>query len=488
MVFRWEVFLKVSGWVSEYPGVNNLFKYLGYRKTRSEASRKIYGNALFMFCQHTGKTPDELVALRRKEIESLMEGFGYKKKGSGCCSGTVNVLLYNLKTFFSVNGFRNENELDVELFYQPAGARTRPEYVPTLEEALRMAECAKTLRDKAMILVMVFSGLRNSTLRALLIGDIREELERGEDIILIRVYADMKKLVFAACKGNIEYFTFICKKATDILRLYLAQKLDKIGEIRDQDPLFSCEYNQLPPKERFSKPLSDRQLQVIVKQAAKDAKIKGWKAVSPHALRKVYEALLRSQLKDGSRLDIQEQIFLMGHHTQPGGLTPYFVAKVEDLRKKYSKLIFVPSDEKLSKALEVLKAASEVLRFCGTPSSSSGMEKLASLNPSEASKAIQDFVEEIQRTDDVGRKTPVNSDPPSERKDQSRTALSNDPSAQARVESASKQKHPNSDSKIPQSALGKAKTPTKNDQNLSTKQTALDIFIDSCVVRGNSLN
>jgi integrase len=466
----------------EYLSVNNVLRYLKNRKIGSEASRKIYCYALHMFCRHTGRTPDELVVMRKGEIERLMEDFGYKKKECGCSSRTVNVLLCNLKTFFWVNGFKNENKLDVELFHQPARARTRPEYVPTLEEALRMVECAKTLRDKVMILLTVFSGLRNSTLRALRYGDVREELERGEDVILIRVYGDMKKLVPSACKGGIEYFSFICKKATDILRLYVAKKMDKMGEIRDPDPLFSSEYNQLPPKDRSSKPLSDRQLQVIVKQAAKDAKIKDWKAVTPHCLRKTYETLLRSQLKDGSRLDIQTQIYLMGHYTQPGGLTPYFDAKVEDLRKEYSKLVFSPSDEKLTKAIEVLKAASDLLRSYGAQSTPSEAREPAAHDPNEAAKAIQDFVEEIQRTSDLCGKPTMNPDSLGMKRP-GRVIFSKDPTTQAQAKSDSRRIYHAAHAKIPKSAIEKSKIPTKNGQNHSTKQTALDLFVDSCALR-----
>jgi integrase len=482
MVFVWERFLRISGWGSGYPCVNNLLKYLGYRKIGSEASRRIYCYVLYMFCRHTDRAPDEMVTLKKGEIENLMQSFGYKKKERGCSSRTINVLLSDLKTFFSLNGFKNENELDVEFFYQPARARTRPEYIPTLEEALKMAECAKTLRDKTIILMLASSGLRNSTLRAIRYGDIREELECGEDNVLIRVYPDMKKLVASGCKGNVEYFSFTSKKTTDILRLYVAQKLDKVGEIRDEDPLFSSEYNQLPREERFRKPFSDRQLQVIVKRAAKDAKIKEWKAVTPHCLRKTYETLLRSRLKDGSRLDIQTQIYLMGH-TLPGGLGPYFDARVEDLRKEYSKLVFSPSDEKLTKAIEVLKAASDLLRSYGAQSTPSEAKEPVAHDPNDASKAIQDFVEEIRRTDDVCRETAANPDSPSERKDQGRIVTSQDKTTQPQAESAGKRMHSDSHAEVPKIVIRKSKIPTKNPQNPSTKQTALDLFVDPSILR-----
>lgn len=394
MASEWESFLKVSGWTSEYESASKLLRYLKNKRTGSEASRKIYGYTLFGFCRHTDKTPEELVSLGKREIENLMEDFGYEKKENGCSSRTTNTLLCNLKTFFKVNGFRDERELDIELFYQPVRARTRQEYVPTLEEALKMAEVAGSLRDQAIILVMVSSGLRNSTLRAIRYSDVREELERGEAIVLIRVYREMKQLVPSACKGDIEYFTFVSKKAVDAMRLYLKDKVETIGRIRDEDPLFSSEHNQLSQEGRIKRPLSDRQLQSIVKQAARRAGIKDWRIVTPHCLRKTYETLLRSQLKDGTRIDMQTQIYLMGH-TLPGGLGPYYDAKIEDMRKEYSKLIFTLNDEKLTKAIGAFKAAGELLRTY-TALLPKGAQ---TLNPDRISKAVEDFMDEIQQED-----------------------------------------------------------------------------------------
>jgi len=106
MVYRWEVYLKVSGWMSEYRSVDNLLRYLKYRKIGSEGSRDNYGRVVHAFCQFAGKLPDELAVMKRADIEDLVEEFCYHKKESGCCPRTVNTALFILKTFFKVNGFK----------------------------------------------------------------------------------------------------------------------------------------------------------------------------------------------------------------------------------------------------------------------------------------------------------------------------------------------------------------------------------------------
>lgn len=400
VVFLWEVYLKVSGWVSEYQSVNNLLRHLKHKKTGSEASRKIYCYVLYLLCHYAKKLPDELVGMKKRDIESLIEDFGYHKKESGWSARTLNTLLANLKTFFKANGFKGDKELEVEYFYAHPRARTRHEYIPTLEEALKMADCAGSLRDRVIILFLVSTGLRNSTLRAISYGDVKEELENGEENIQIKVHSDMKKRVPSACKGNVEYVTFASREANEALRLYLKDRQSRFAEIHDEAPLFSSEYNRLPRKERNSKPLSDRQLQYLVKMAARRAGLKEWKAVTPHCLRKTHESVLRSRLTDGSRLDMKTQIYLMGH-VLPGAMDTYYdKSKVGELRKEYSRLMFTPRDEKLTKALEALKTVAEFLRIRNTQLASSRRKEQETNNSGEILKALQNFIQEAQQSRD----------------------------------------------------------------------------------------
>lgn len=178
MVFSWEIYLKMSEWVSEYQSVFNLLRYLKNRRIGSKASRDIYGRTLHCFCLHTGKLPDELVLMKKADIERLIEDFCYYKKESGCCVRTVNTNIYLLLTFFKVNGFKGNEELEIEIYHQPRRTRTRAEYIPTLDEARRMANATGSLRDRALILLLFCTGLRNSTIRAILYGEIKEELEK----------------------------------------------------------------------------------------------------------------------------------------------------------------------------------------------------------------------------------------------------------------------------------------------------------------------
>ncbi|MGD0028495.1 MAG: tyrosine-type recombinase/integrase [Candidatus Bathyarchaeia archaeon] len=361
MVNRWEEYLKVSRWASDYPSVNNLLRHLRYRKIGSEDSRCIYGNAVYVFCKYSGKLPDELLALEKADIEKLIEDFCYHKMDHGWRSPrTANTALFMLKTFFKVNGFKGNQKLEVECFHQSVRERTRAEYIPTLDEARRMANVAGSLRNRAIIFFMLSTGLRNGTIRGLLYVDVKDELEKGAVNILIKVHKGMKRIVNSACKGNIEYSVFVSEEATEALKLYLSHRR-RFGEIHNEEVLFCSEHNRLSRNERVKKPLTARELQVIVKTAACKAGIKEWKNVVPHCLRKTFESVLRSQLADGGRLDLKTQEYFMGH-ILGGSMDTYFdKTKVDQLRKEYAKLMFKPYEQAKVEVLESLQNIAETM-------------------------------------------------------------------------------------------------------------------------------
>jgi len=203
-----------------------------------------------------------------------------------------------------------------------------------------MADSACSLRDRALILTLYSSGVRNSTLRALLYKDVEHELAQNIDNIMIPVYPEMKLVDPNACKNNIPYYTFICDEAAQAIKLQLLEREEKHGNILPYEPLFASDYNQIPREERGSTAMSARQLQHIVKQAALRATITDWQHVTPHSLRKAFETILHSELIDGGRLDPKIQEFFMGH-ILPGSQDAYFdQTNVEQLRAEYAKLKF----------------------------------------------------------------------------------------------------------------------------------------------------
>lgn len=332
-------FLKVNGWSSEYKSVDALLKHLS-RKSGSEASKRTYLRRLYPFCLYAKMNPDELVDLPKGDVEGLVQAYADGFNNDRYSKRYANNILAVLRAFFEANGFKNANALEVEGYYTPTRYRKVPEYIPSKHEVYMMADSACSLRNRAIILTLYSTGLRNSTLRALLYRDVRGELEKSVANLMIPVYPEMKRIDPKACKNNIPYYTFACDEAAQAIRLYLREREDKYGGVADTDPLFASEYNQVSRECRKSRIMTERQLQNVIKSSARLAGIGRWRDVSPQCLRKAFETVLHSELADGGRLDPKIQEFFMGH-ILPGSQDNYFDStKVEELRAEYSGLNF----------------------------------------------------------------------------------------------------------------------------------------------------
>jgi integrase len=344
-------------WTSSYKSVDTVLNYLQTRQSNSEATKEKFCYILRIFSILAGKTPDELVGMDKCTIEEYVEKFCNDIMKRTNWGRTANHSLVLLKLFFRENGFRREvgREIFVRPFHVTARSSKRGEYIPTPQEAVAMANaCGMGTRDSAIILILAFSGLRNSTLRAILYREIRDELEAGKENILIKVHEDMKKIVPNAAKGRLSYHVFTTKLATEALRRHVIDRTQKLGKIPEEAPLFATNYTGVSDRvKRSCTILTARELELIVKDAARKAGVKDWKLVTPHKLRKTFESFLRNQPHE-SRLDVKDQEFFMGH-LLPGSQDNYYdKTKIEQMREKFSRLV-IDRDPTIQTMFEMAK-------------------------------------------------------------------------------------------------------------------------------------
>lgn len=324
-----------GAWRSNYCSVQNLLDHLA-RFSKSESSRRKYLNLLKNFCKRSSYSPDDLIDLPKEEVDRLVQGFVDGKAKKDCSKRYLNTVIKRLRTFFRVNGI----EIDVERYYVPSRYRKRPEYIPSKDEVLVMADATNGPRDRAIILVAWSSGLRVSDLIALKYGDVADDLEKGESYVKTDVCPELSSRVPNACKGGIRYYTFIWPGATEALKTYLRKRCDEHDSIRRDEPLFASKWTLLERKERKKSRISQKTVRMIVKEAAKNAGLSEWEYVTPHCLRKAFQSVLRSSTKDGGTLDKGVQEFLMGH-VLPGSQDPYYDRKKIDFhRNEYARLDF----------------------------------------------------------------------------------------------------------------------------------------------------
>lgn len=346
--------LKSDGWHSKYPSIEKFLHHY-MRKTGSEGTRENCLWVLSQFCEFTEMNPNELVKLTSARASKTVQEFLDFKLKKDVSKHTLNVQMAMLRIFFRVNGFKNGREIEVERYHQPTRYRKNPEYIPTPEEVQKMAYAAGSPQGRALVLATYTSGLRNSTMRALLYRDVRSELEKGNDIVKIPVYPEMKRVEPEACKGNIPYYSFISKEAVLALKEYLRTR----GKVEDDDLLFCSTCTNVASETRSKTAIKDDTLFTVVKRAARKAGIAEWMNVYPHCLRKAFESALRN-----ARLDPKDQEFLMGHILPGSQDTYYDKTKVDQLREKYSAVRFFGAlieDIKKESKLEALRSIAETV-------------------------------------------------------------------------------------------------------------------------------
>jgi integrase len=323
-----------------------MLDYLRLQKSGSLQSAENHCKILARFCKSEAINPDRIVGLGREEIEAMVRrhcnSVMERSRLQGPSARTPNTVLTCLKTFFAANGFNRENasELRVKSYHQPPRTVNRPEYIPTLKEALVMADRSGSKRNRAIILTLIATGLRNSALRAIRAGDILPELREGKKVLLLRLEPKWNDRIPGACKNCIPYSTFVARVATEAIVSMLAERGVTSGCYSPEEPLFISSYNQISPLQRRMKTLTTRELEILVHKAAQAADVAEWKNVHVHSMRKVFESVLRSPLADGTQMDHKDQVFLMGH-IQAGSEENYYDrTKIEKLRELYSKLVF----------------------------------------------------------------------------------------------------------------------------------------------------
>ena len=286
-----------------------------------------------------------------------------------------------------VNGFKGSRTLEVERHYQPSRYRKREEYVPTSNEIYDMSLGARSLRNKSVILAGFTSGLRNSTLRALLYRDVKDEMVRGFEVVKIPVYPEMKKIDAGACKGNIPYYSFMSRESTVALKSYLEERKRTQGSVEDDELLYCADSSNMPMEKKRHTPMLKKSLEALVKNAARNTGLKRWNEVYPHCLRKAFESAIRN-----AGLDLKDQEFLMGHILPGTQDTYYDKTKVEDMRHKYARVSFFP--EKLVSSEDIRrKQVVDTAKLLGYPE-----ERIRKIEEVLARhKQVDDALREIRR-------------------------------------------------------------------------------------------
>ena len=248
------------------------------RRTKSESSRIQYLQTLATLCRKEQRTPDQLTRLSRQEAEDAVQSFLDTMAKQGRSKRWVNVCMAQLITFFRVNGFKRQKELELERHYLPVRYRKRPEYIPLSSEINRMTIAGRNPSEKATVLLLYESGLRNSTARAVRYGDVKAELDAGLDIVHVPVRSAMKEVDPDAAKGGVEYDPFMGREAARAVKEQVRYVEAKTGSA------FPLEWPLFPGQHLDGSPTKKASLAAMVKRLARTAGVERWRDVYPHCL------------------------------------------------------------------------------------------------------------------------------------------------------------------------------------------------------------
>lgn len=321
-----------------YTSIERLLKHIHVKSTADS-----YLQCIAKVCNFAQINPDEIITLDAGSLNKLCSSFYQEMQNEGLSLKYIHTIIYAMRTLLKFN----DRTLPFSLTRLPPRYRKRGEYIPTPNEAKKMMDSAGSLRNSTMIGFIAFGGLRNSTLRAIQHGvcpdpnfvdySIKRELEKGHNTIALVVHEGMKEIVKEACKGGIPYFTFVPDFVVEKLKAFLNERLSRHERI-DNDELLFPTRKAMPKWKMLRTPISSRELQVIVKRAARNTGITNWRYVTPQSLRKTFKLWLINQ-PPSVRLDIQDQEFLMGH-LLAGAMDAYYdKSRVEELREKFSRMV-----------------------------------------------------------------------------------------------------------------------------------------------------
>ena len=234
------------------------FKNFIKTKNLSESSERVYFGRLKAFCDFLGKNPSDLINEVQKASNDKINGYfnDYIKNliESGKSSNTITNRLDTVKAFYK------EYDIDIEILdkiISPNGYNFSANDIITevqIKEAIELS----SLRDKAIILLHISSGMEATELRHLTYGDFINSIEeyidlKSEEIFDIENIADILfKMDEIVSTWKIEknrtgksYVTFSTPESIKAILSYLLDRKRKNKAIKSlNEPLFVNSHNQ----------------------------------------------------------------------------------------------------------------------------------------------------------------------------------------------------------------------------------------------------
>ncbi len=303
-------------------------------KTISESSRRPYLLALKKFCEFSGKTPQELILARDREIKNpdpnnrtgmrdLILDFRSYLEMEQYAPKTINAIDGAVRSFFTAV-IGKAGMLNVKN-YKNRHVSIKKDLVPTLEELKKMLDVCN-LDEKFRMIFIAQTGMRISDALAIRVGNIQRELDL-EKVPLAISYLPQKDRESIG-----ERITLLASDGVELLKQYLEWRMKNGEKITNESLLFVGRTKKFG-KDTFGK-LTRQAFNNTVKEAANKSGIGNgngkYGRIRIHCLRKFFITQMTNH-------GVEDKIvnFFIGHKISDVDRV-YWYRRVEDLRNIYA--------------------------------------------------------------------------------------------------------------------------------------------------------
>ena len=229
---------------------------------------------------------------------------------------TVNTRIAAILYFFDNNDIEL-NRKKIRRYY-PSDESVHDDRLYTLEEIQQILSVCD-LRSKAMVLLMISSGVRIGALHSMKIGHVTEINFQGLKLYKVKVYAGTRD----------SYISYCTPEGYRAIQEYLSFRTRCGEHLGDKSPLFRKHFNRLDPFTiNVPKFLLDDSVEKIMDEVLRKSGVKTSEAMRSHALRKGFMSTCeRTGMKS---INVK---MLMGHSI--GVENSYYKPTDDDLMNDY---------------------------------------------------------------------------------------------------------------------------------------------------------
>ena len=202
----------------------------------SNITGDVYLRRLGAFCGEMGKSPQDLIKIKDKELADLMDDYVIKREKIGNSGGYIGNTVKAVKSWLLFNGIKPSRNIKVK------DADRTPtltnERIPTQEELKRIFNAGDS-RERTACCLIAFTGIRLGVLGnykgidGLKVKDIPDLQIEGDKISFLKVPAQVN-IREELSKSGKKYFTFLGQEGCMYLQNYLTERI-RSGEIITPD-------------------------------------------------------------------------------------------------------------------------------------------------------------------------------------------------------------------------------------------------------------